>query len=680
MSEPLKVSYGRYDGNHIWFLTPDGSIIERTFEDLEYPYFYGDVDLSNEVGVIRCTPEHVNLLYKKEEVETDLYKIEVARPELVTRHKGKCKVVAEADIKYLERRLGADNIITWEAPEKVAVLDIEVDKHDNVFLTGFEIIENGKRSVYRYVFDLKDLVDYLEKHNIHFLAAYNGDNYDFLYIAEKLEGTPQFEYLTKCLFIDIAPLYNKLMHKAPAPLSQVAVNEGLMEKLEINYLEEMDTEHIDKVIPYTERDVGILSRLIIKHHLIDAIYIAAKETGVMPFGREGLEISQVPEVENYIIKNRKEFGYWLTPKETGVEEKVEGGEVVSPPIGIYENVAVVDYTSLYPNSVIHSRYDGEGKHLFELFKKILKDFTNKKKIYKKLKSELSSNDPQKVIYDLLYDVYKILANGSYGVFATIYFRYYLPSIANFITETGRKKRGELDKIMKKKIQKDKLYGDTDSSFNQIETYEKALQIVDEVNAEIAPYEVSLDYFFTRIVFFAGANSGEVKKRYAGINREGKIIIKGLEAIRKDWCSFIKETQKKAIDIMLKYPMEEIKINIVELIQERRKMLEEKTVPLEELLITKSVKMNKDYKAKQSHVQAYEKLIAETGETNKVVPFVSYWIIAREVMGKRKIKKVKDVLPLGSEKVKDELSLLDWKYYIDSHENLIRRIITTVEGF
>ena len=659
----IEASYGSYTGFGVRFVMPDSSVKSYSFEELEYPYFYAQNDLTGAIGVVSCEPVRINILHKNEiEKDVPMFKVNVRNPSFISNFTRKFKqdeqvydagVCVENDVRYLEQRLGADKVIRWTPPEKVLAVDIEVDKEDNVFLTGAKLItkdkETGESKVSEFLafYRLEDLIDWMENNKVRFLAAYNGDGYDFRYMVEKLKDKPHFKFLETCVFLDILPIYCKLLHKSPAPLSQVAVMEGFENKLTISY-SDMSMDNIDEVKVYNERDVDILVRLIIERSLIDGLFTLSQETGVVIFGRNGFFISQIVELENYIMMHRDEYKVWLERrKKPDSLEEYEGAVIVVPEIGVYKDVAVVDYTSLYPNSIINSEYNGDGKAVFGLLKLLLASFLNNKKHFKQLYGK-----EKKYSFKLLYDVYKILANGSYGAVGSVYFRYYSVEMAGFVTATGRQKREELKKYIEEKYGAKERYGDTDSTFFQVESYEMAEKIVEDVNIEKAPYEVTLDAYYVKIAFFGG-KKGAVMKKYVGLKKDGSLVIKGLEAIRKEWCEYVRKFQKEVFAMLFegekpdREKFEEIYAKYYDDIETRK-------VDISDLLIIKSVKTEKEYKVKAPHVRAYQMLIDDGGESKKLIPFVSYLIIKQD--------RIQDVLPVGYSKFNELVKYIDWDYY------------------
>lgn len=139
-----------------------------------------------------------------------------------------------------------------------------------------------------------------------------------------------------------------------------------------------------------------------------------------------------------------------------------------------------------------------------------------------------------------------------------------------------------------------LYGDTDSLF--LKNDPRIRGFVDAVNERL-PLELDVQSHFD-VIFFTGA-----KKRYAGLTREGKVVVRGLEVRRGDWCELAKELQEEVLEQVLKKRDPKAAVKAA---QDAVKRVREGHAPLEELTIFKTLTMDpEDYKAKQAHVHAVE---------------------------------------------------------------------------
>lgn len=649
-----------FENGLFWFLTPDGDVIYRSIDELGYPYFYSQRDLSGFQGVVSSDLETINVLYPDVIASKEMFKVRVKTPQLVNYLKADAGLTVESDIDYLTRRLGADGVIQWTAPRVWVSVDIEVDKDDNVFLIGATKVVDGVRKAYKPFYSVESFIDWLENERITVIVAYNGDGYDFVYIGKKLTNPELQKIYGRVLKLDGAYLYSKLMHEQIRSLRYVCQVEEVGEKLDIS-IENMNARNMEEVKVYNERDCELLADLMLKFGLVEVYLGIAEETGLMPkiYKRDGTPryITEIPTVENYIMKHRDKFGVYLMDfKGVGQKIKIDGGYVFSKGHGVYNNVAVVDYSSLYPTVVMHKDYNGANKVIFNFFKSVMTDFFTFKTNYRAKFKETKIKK-----FELLGDVFKIFANGSYGIFQNIYFRYHDPDIAAFITATARDQIRTVVLLLEDKFKVPVIYGDTDSCFFLAESKERAEAISNELNALIQPFEVKLEHFFVKL-FMRGSDDKETKKRYAGIDDAGKVEIKGLEVIRSDWNQFVKDKQKGLIDLILKEPNEGLYDKVLYYILEGFDELKAGAVDPMMLVLSKGIKSDKVYKNKNlPHLRALDQL----EDNGSIVRFVSY------------LKTTDDVLVVERFEGKDVKSLIDWKYYTINYLNAMLRLLDSI---
>jgi len=254
-------------------------------------------------------------------------------------------------------------------------------------------------------------------------------------------------------------------------------------------------------------------------------------------------------------------------KDIEPEEQAAGGYVIEPVPGIYENVIVLDFKSLYPSIILTFKIDPISRlfndiepvttpqgykfssvkhHLPERIARLLEQRAYAKK----------NNDPY------LSQAIKILMNSFYGVMGSYGCRFYHPDLPNAITSTGQwLLLGSKDYLEKKGYKV--LYGDTDSLFvkikedeaanpeinggiiaNDLNTYWKE-RLKTDFNVE-SYLEIEYEKFYSKFVLTQsrGSESG-AKKRYAGLlieNNKQKIEFVGMESVRSDWTKLAKDFQ------------------------------------------------------------------------------------------------------------------------------------------
>jgi len=257
-------------------------------------------------------------------------------------------------------------------------------------------------------------------------------------------------------------------------------------------------------------------------------------------------------------------------------ERIKGGYVMSPKPGIYHNVLVLDFKSLYPSIIKTFNIDpaahvekkekgaivSPNKTYFKNNDGILPDILGKlheaREKAKKEKRELSS-----------YAI-KIIQNSFFGVLASPNCRYYSLKIANAITHFGQM----IIKLTAEKIEEKDLkviYSDTDSVFietnlGQEKADKKGKEIESYINKFYEEYvkknynrksflELEFDKQYLSLMLPAIRHSEQgSKKRYAGLAVKGNkeyLDIVGLEAIRGDWTKAAREFQRELLKKVFK---------------------------------------------------------------------------------------------------------------------------------
>jgi DNA polymerase I len=154
-----------------------------------------------------------------------------------------------------------------------------------------------------------------------------------------------------------------------------------------------------------------------------------------------------------------------------------------------------------------------------------------------------------------------------------------------------------------------------------------------------------------------------KKRYAGWNFEKsdsvwkeKIVMKGIETVRRDWCDLVSKTLYQVIDIILK---EQNPKKALKYVREILTKLNKSEIPIEDLVITKGItKSLKEYKGVQPHVELVKKLRKRSpGGAPGIGDRIGYVIIQGAQMLSERAE--------DPEYVKVHNLKIDSKYYIES---------------
>jgi DNA polymerase-2 len=232
-------------------------------------------------------------------------------------------------------------------------------------------------------------------------------------------------------------------------------------------------------------------------------------------------------------------------------ELVRGGALLEPKPGLYANVAVFDFRSLYPSLIrtfnldplAHARageaaIEAPNGARFSRSEAILPDVIDE---------FTRGRDRAKARNDRHADqAIKIMMNALFGVLGAASCRFFSPAIANAITGFGQQTlHWTREAFEAQGVQV--LYGDTDSVFAQLRGGGRveAEALRDRVSARISAriretyrvepqLELELERIFERLLLprVRGGRGGS-KKRYAGWV-DGGLVIVGLEAVRRDW--------------------------------------------------------------------------------------------------------------------------------------------------
>lgn len=138
---------------------------------------------------------------------------------------------------------------------------------------------------------------------------------------------------------------------------------------------------------------------------------------------------------------------------------------------------------------------------------------------------------------------------------------------------------------------------------------QVLEVLKKLNSELPGImELELEDFYKRGIFVAKRTVKiGAKKKYALINKEGKVKIRGFETVRRDWCNLAREVQSKVLDSILKTGRHEKSLEYVEGII---KKLREKGIEKDELIIKSQLtKPISEYVANSPHVTAARKMLA-----------------------------------------------------------------------
>lgn len=561
----------------------------------------------------------------------------------------------------------------------------------------------NKPSYVEYVEDeaelLEKFVEYVRKISPDFLVGYFSDGFDLPYIkarAEKHnvklplgldESQPRFTRgknltgkIKGIVHIDILKFirtaYSQYMRSETLSLNEVAKEflGDTKKEFKIKHSSKLGEKDWKEYYEYNLHDSVLTCGLFEKFWPDLLEFSKVTQEPVFNVSRNGLS----KYMENYILHNLEKFNE-IPEKRPGYNEiserkskgHVEGAFVYEPKPGLYENIAIFDFTSMHTSIIIsmnlskttlldkpsknaHSIETSKGKFYFSkkpgffpiLMKELFEKRTKYKQEYKK------NTNPITLARSNAFKVLSASAHGYIGFFGA---RYYSHETSASILAFVRKFNQEIIHKTEKKGY-EVIFGDTDSvAFLMNNHSEKEIkEFLKELNSELpGVMSLELEGFFKRglwVTTRAGATGA--KKKYALSDKKGKIKIRGFETVRRDWCGLSRKMQSKVIKQILKDGDGK---KALEYVKEVIKKIKQRKIDMEDLIIrTQLKKPISEYRAISPHVVAAKKMREQNIPISQG-NLISYYIA--ETNGKSKL--VRDKVKLPQEKGEYNI-----KYYLE----------------
>ena len=552
---------------------------------------------------------------------------------------------------------GLKKVITWKKPGKFP--DVEYVKNEAELLEKFS--------------------EYVKKISPDFLVGYFSDGFDLPYLkarAEELKvkldlgldgSEPKFSRgieltgrIKGIVHIDllkfIKTAYSQYMQSETLSLNEVA-GEFLGEKKKEwkhKHSSKIEDDGWEKYYEYNLQDSVLVFRLFEKIWPDILEFSRVMSEPIFEISRNGMS----KNVESYILHHLENFNE--IPEKRAMHEEIskrmnlgkyEGAFVFEPTPGLYENLAVFDFTSSYGSTIVTYNLSKstllekaeKDAHMIEIsgekfyfskkpgfFPEMLREIIELRKKYKR---ELKINPD--AIKMARSNAFKLLANAAYGYQGFFGARYYSREAAASTAAFAKKLIKEvIDLINAEKYKV--IYSDTDSIAFPLgkKTEKQTLDFLKKLNSQLPGImELELEGFFKRGIWVT-TRAGKIgaKKKYALLGNDGKVKIRGFETVRRDWCPLARKMQDKVLRMILSSGNEK---ESLEYVKETIKKLNKRKIEKSELMIrTQLKKAILEYKSISPHVIAAKKMeemkipvsegniieyyIAETKEKTKLV--------------------------------------------------------------
>lgn len=424
--------------------------------------------------------------------------------------------------------------------------------------------------------------------------------------------------------VDLYELADEIPEVKIKTLENIADYLGVMRLEERTAVEEMD-------VPGLWKDAE-KRQILLSHSMEKAESIHGIAEALLPFAMELAHLTGLPldhvgaaavgfRSEAYMIRQAYRLGELIPQRVERRYYPYQGAIVLKPKPGLHEQVAVLDFSAMYPNIMITFNISPdtylepdepepkggvyvapEVSYRFRreppgFYRRVLSNLIAARKEVRAKLEKLDPKSPEHRVLDARQRAIKVTTNAAYGYAGWIGARWYSRPVAEATTAWGRHTiRRTID--LAKKARLEVIYGDTDSVFvrHEPEKVEGFLRAVEgDLGLEIRPDKVYERALFT-----------EAKKRYAGLLPDGRLDIVGLEVARGDWADVAKNVQEGALGILLRERSPE---RAVEFVRQYVRDLRGGKIPYRDLIIWKTLtKPPEEYKVNTPHVAAAMRLM------------------------------------------------------------------------
>jgi len=318
---------------------------------------------------------------------------------------------------------------------------------------------------------------------------------------------------------------------------------------------------------YARTDARLAYQIVERLNLVQLSFARSQLAGMTP-DRVAASIASFDFLYLTELEKRRVVAPTVRSDDSRVHAAQQGGHVLEPIAGLYSNVWVFDFKSLYPSIIRTFNIDplsyvadplddadlihtpgGAFRRDPAILPGMLDDLFPRREAAKKAGDNVAAN------------AIKILMNSFYGVLGTPACRFYNPALANSITGTGK----EMLLWSKRWFEAagfKVLYGDTDSLFIQSgcddaeAAHRQGTQLAMSLNNEIAAYirqrwnvtsrlELKFEKLYLKLFLSRARHSTRgASKRYVGLLHGNKSEFVGMEVVRRDWTTLAKQVQRE----------------------------------------------------------------------------------------------------------------------------------------
>lgn len=565
---------------------------------------------------------------------------------------------------------------------------------------------------------IKSFIDLIEEYKPDIIAGYYSDGFDLPYIITRAKkygislnigldysalrinrGNKPSVQTVGIVHLDILSFIRRVIGRSMETnvYSLDAVAQELlhepkhevdMEKLAERWDKNQDLE---EYAVYNLKDAELTYRLSLK--IFPNILELVKIVSLPLFDVPRMGFSQL--VEWYIMKQAVVYNELFLNKPSyhqmqyRLDQRAQGASVFEPKPGLYKDIVVFDFRSLYPSIIVSHNISLdilncaccrgtelvplEGKKYWYCKKNkgfvsvIIEDLISRRA---RIKEIIKKEEQPDALLLARSEALKLLSNAFYGYLGFNPARWYCAECVASTTAYGRY---YINKVIKKAREDgfEVLYSDTDSVFLLLEekSEQDALQFMEGINLDLPGLmELEFEGFYPAGLFVATKTSETgAKKRYALLDTKGHIKIKGFESVRRNVSGIAKKMQEEVLRIILRENDAE---KAQQYVQKTIDDLRSHKLPVEDMIIgTQLTKEIEQYENIGPHVAAAKRMKEQGRDVfpGSIVQFVI-------IKGKGKIR---DKVRLPEEVNQEDY---DPEYYINNQILPAVERILAVLGF
>jgi len=484
-------------------------------------------------------------------------------------------------------------------PDDILYFDIEVDASDGFpepreassRILSIAGVDGEGREMYFDDDDERELVEsFLEAADGYpVLAGWNALGFDYEYLEHRSERLGMSPNWGRWVKHDMQPLYDMLAvptKTVSLKLDDVARRELGAEKTE-DVAEDREAllrwweDDPERLREYNMQDADILRRLDDMYGVVELLHVVCDICGYPPgdacyIGKSGQPRLGVGNIADAMVLSVAHDRGVPMPDKGGDKGDFPGADVLDPNPGLYEGIATIDYSGMYPN-IIRAfnfgpttwyederslRADHPDAEVIRAESGVFVGHDTRKSIPAEAADrliELREGAP-----DIVDKGVKVVNNTLYGIFASAFHRYYVSGMSENITLLGQRLvRLAEDAAEDVAEVEEVVYGDTDSVMallnadgDYVTAAERAAGGVqdalqrwaeDEMNARGSYLELDVDDVYDRFYI------SDKKKRYFGraIDGDGpEFKVKGFEVRQGSYAEPVRNFQRELMGAII----------------------------------------------------------------------------------------------------------------------------------